>query len=64
MIVQPWADQLLPQLLMDQFETLRSQYRHIGHLHLRNFDTEKIMFDKIPHANVNLEFFSWVMCVL
>ena len=28
-----WADQLLPQLLMEQFETLPMQCRHIEHMH-------------------------------
>ena len=28
-----WADQLLPQLLMDQFDTLPIQCRHIEHMH-------------------------------
>ena len=27
------ADQLLPQLLMEQFDTLTIQYRHIEHMH-------------------------------
>ena len=27
MIVHAWADQLLPKLLMEQFDTLPSQYR-------------------------------------
>ena len=27
------ADQLLPQLLMEQFDTLPIQYRHIEHVH-------------------------------
>ena len=33
LIVHTWANQLLPQLLMEQFDTLSSYYRHIGHLH-------------------------------
>ena len=28
-----WADQLLPQLLMEQFDTLPIQYRHIELMH-------------------------------
>ena len=32
-IVQTWADQLLPQLLMEQFDTLPVQCRHIEHMH-------------------------------
>ena len=32
-IVPLWADQLLPQLLMEQFDMLLIQYRHIDHMH-------------------------------
>ena len=34
------ADQLLPQLLMEQFDTLPIQYRHIEHMH------EGVLFKK------------------
>ena len=40
--VPPWADQLLPQLLIEQFDdTLPSQFRHIEHMH------EGVWFDKM-----------------
>ena len=32
-IVPLWADQLLPQLLREQFDTLPIQCRHIEHMH-------------------------------
>ena len=32
-IVHTWVDQLLPQLLMEQFDTLLIQCRHIEHMH-------------------------------
>ena len=32
-IVPSWADQLLPKFLMEQFDTLHIQYRHIEHMH-------------------------------
>ena len=32
-IVSSWADQLLPQLLVKQFDTLPIQYRHYEHMH-------------------------------
>ena len=32
-MVPSWADQLLPQLLMEQFETLLIQFKHIEHMH-------------------------------
>ena len=31
MIVHTWADQLSPQLLIEQFDTLPSHYRHFRH---------------------------------
>ena len=40
-IVYTWADQLLPQLLMEQFDTLPIQCRHIEHMH------EGVCFRKI-----------------
>ena len=33
MIVHTNAIQVLPELLMDQFDTLRSQWKHIEHTH-------------------------------
>ena len=33
MIVPSWADQLLQQLLMEKFDTLPLQCRHIGDMH-------------------------------
>ena len=35
MIVHTRADQLLPQLLMEQFDTLYIQCKHIEHMHER-----------------------------
>ena len=32
-MVPSWANQLLPQLLMEQLDTLPIQYRHIEHMH-------------------------------
>ena len=32
-MVPSWADQLLPQLLMEQFDMLPLQYRQIEHMH-------------------------------
>ena len=40
------ADQLLPQLLMEQFDTLPIQCRHIEHMH-EGVWVRKIIFDKI-----------------
>ena len=38
-IVPLWAAQLLPQLLMEQFDTLRIQCRHIEHMHEGVYDS-------------------------
>ena len=42
-IAHTQADQLLPQLLMEQFDTFPIQYRHIEHMH----EGEKNFFDKM-----------------
>ena len=57
-IVPLWAAQLLPQLLMEQFETLRIQCRHIEHLHkgviiLVCTDSAEILFSKLRSAGLN-----------
>ena len=41
------ADQLLPQLLMEQFDTFPIQCRHIEHICMKEFGLEKIFFDKM-----------------
>ena len=45
-MVPSWADQLLPQLSMEQFDTLPIQYRNIKHMH-EGVCSEKIIFDKM-----------------
>ena len=40
------ADQLLPQLLIEQFDTLPIQCRHIEHMH-EGVWFKKIFFDKM-----------------
>ena len=40
------ADQLLPQLLIQQFDTLASQCRHIEHMH-EGVWLKKLNFDKM-----------------
>ena len=40
------ADQLLPQLLMEQFDTFPIQCRHIEHMH-EGVWLRKIFFDKM-----------------
>ena len=46
-IVSSWADQLLPQLLIEQFDTLPSQYRHIEHMH------EGVWFQNDSYENLD-----------
>ena len=45
-IVHTQADQLLPKLLMEQFDTFPLQCRHIEHMH-EGVGSEKIIFDKM-----------------
>ena len=45
-IVHTRADQLLPQLLMQQFDTFPIQCRHIEHMH-EGVWLKKIVFDKM-----------------
>ena len=45
-MVPSWADQLLLQLLMEQFDTLPIQLRHIDHMH-DGVWLKKIIFDKM-----------------
>ena len=45
-LVPSWADQLLLQLLIEQFDTLPIQCRHTEHMHEGVWFT-KIIFDKM-----------------
>ena len=45
-MVPSWADELLPQLLMEQFDTLPIQCRHIEHMH-KGVWFRKNNFDKM-----------------
>ena len=45
-MVPSWADQLLPQLLKEQFDTLSIQCRHIEHMR-EGVWLKKIFFDKM-----------------
>ena len=45
-IVHTRADQLLPQLLVQQFDTFPIQCRHIEHMH-EGVWLKKIVFDKM-----------------
>ena len=63
-MVPSWVDQLLPELLMEQFDTFSIQCRHIEHMHegVYNFfctDSTEIFFSKLSSAalNYNLPYF-------
>ena len=45
-IIHTWADQLLPQLLMEQFDTFPIQCRYIEIMH-EGVWFKKIIFDKM-----------------
>ena len=45
-MVPSWADQLLPQLLMEQYDTLPIHCRHIEHMH-EGVWFRKNIFDKM-----------------
>ena len=45
-MVPTWADQLLPQLLMEQFDTFPIQCRQIEYMH-EGVWLKKIIFDKM-----------------
>ena len=46
-MVHTRADQLLPQLLMEQFDTLPIQCRHIEHMHEGVWFRKKYFFNKM-----------------
>ena len=45
-MVPSWANQLLPQLLMEQFDTLLIQCRHIN-ICMKEFGLQNKIFDKM-----------------
>ena len=67
-IVPLWADQLLPQLLMEQFDTLLIQCRHIEHMHegVYNFCLHRFYWNlfktKVCWFELQLaKFFHWLL---
>ena len=54
-IVPLWANQLLPQLLIEQFDTLLLQFRHIEHMHEGAW-FRKIIFDKMAAVRTSTIF--------
>ena len=68
-IVPLWADQVLLQLLMEQFDTLPTQCRHIEHMHegVYNFCLHKFYWNLLIKTKVFLfelylpGFFHWLL---
>ena len=54
-MVPSWADQLLPQLLMEQFDTLPIQYNTLN-ICMKEFGSEKIIFDKMGRSSPTTAF--------
>ena len=57
-IVPLWADQVLLQLLMEQFDTLPTQCRHIEHMHKEFIifvctDSTEIFLSKLRYSCLN-----------
>ena len=51
-IVHTPADQLLPQLLIEQFDTLPIHCKHIEHMHEGVWFRKKIFFDKMTAVKI------------
>ena len=52
-MVPSWADQLLPQLIMKQFDTLLIQFRHIEHMHEGVWLKKKIWGQNDSYENLD-----------
>ena len=60
-MVPSWADQLLPQLVVEQFDTLPIQYRHIEHMH-EGVCLKIIFFDKMT-AMRTIPLYGFCICM-
>ena len=59
MVLPMQADQLLPQFLLEPFDTLPPQYRHTGHVH------EKMLFWKKKFlTNLQLRELRQFLCII
>ena len=52
-VVPSWADQLLPQLLMEQFDTLPIQCRHFEHMHEEVWFRKNIFWQNDSSENLD-----------
>ena len=53
-MVPSWADQLLPQLSMEQFDTLPIQCRHIWHMHEGVWFRKNIFWQNDSYENLDI----------
>ena len=51
-MVPSWANQLLPQLLMEHFDALPTQCRHIEYMHEEVW-FRKVIFDKMTAVRLD-----------
>ena len=56
------ADQLLPQLLMEQFDTLPIQYRHIEHMYEGVWFRKNIFWQNDSYENLDNYSLIW-LCI-
>ena len=61
-MVPSWADQLLLQFLMEKFDTLPIQCRHIEHMHEGVWFT-KNNFDKMTAVRTIIPFYGFCICI-
>ena len=62
-MVPSWGDQLLPQLLMEQFDTLPIQYRHIEHMHEGVWLKKFFVGQNDSYKNLNNYSLIWLLYV-
>ena len=60
-MVPSWAYQFLPQLSMEQFDTLPIQCRHIEHMHEGVWSRKNIFLQS--DSSENLDNFSLIRCL-
>ena len=61
-MVPSWTDQLLLQLLMEQFDTLPIQCRHIEHMHEEVWFRKNIFYQNDSCENID-KFFPYMAFV-
>ena len=59
-----WADQLLPQLLMEQFDTFSIQYRYIEHIHEGVWFRKNNFWQNYSYENLDNYSLIWLLYML